>query len=674
VETKYGDGTRILNEILCGKRVFRETRDGLTDILAESYAEICRSKSCFTTEFYNSIINLGLKCHVHVENITETPLSAVDSEVTRWLKLGLPTIAEINKLVRKSMADETNEALTADDKLNMKYLRCFLNHKTNYSPRENMLRCYYFDGMFDYDRLDGILGRANEREIYSLLDINRIRHNREKYLRDNALTHAEIMDLHNAYVDKITQQSALDNASKHTALYFLKRFHAYLYDSVKKYIPKTEFVPDKNNNRMRDGKLVFTLDDLKIINAVYKYERKKKNETRTFNAKSNIIDIMRFVSKLTCKFFGSKFIVSNSVRTAYVEVSHKGLILDDYEPTFATRLEETNVDINKLPNRSALKHPDTYKDFFKTRNAKLTRFSDRYSSKTDVYDNKIITRKMKNSPYQEAVPYWNPVKKRNPHYIANKTDDGSDSDCEFMDVDECDKDNHADKYLYPYERDATINKHFNAGIYEPSLSSVTRLSTFISRYDTDYMKIFVDIRNPPDTDKETDTNIIKLYQSGMDVVENSNIAEDIELIRSANSCEKRDKKFPIGAYDMVAKPKDTCVNRSEILLRRIRYKITMREKKILPDYEPNDIVFVMDHGYGFIFKNISIPLEFYALKITYGFNFIAKYELDMTQPYKLPNNIIDGNVIQRIYITHLEASVTHKMKNIKADTSFTKSF
>ena len=628
VERLYRDGTNVLDEILKRDKICSITRHGLTEILAEGCAEIRRSKECFTTEFYNSIINLGLKCSVNTGCMDGTKLSKIDGELTKFLSLGLPTIAEIKKMVKKLMV--VKEEMTSNEKLTLKYLRHLLRLELNYSPQQNTLKRYYFNGLMEYEKLEAFFNRTNEKEIYSLLDLNRIRHNREYYEYFTMLTDDEIIELNNAYMDKSTEQTALDNISKNTALYFFKRFMS--------------IIKNDPNRLLKKSMIKFSNKDLMIINAVFKTERKTDADKNAFNTTSKIEDIMRFVSKLTLKHYGSKFIVSNNVRNSYVEVLHKRLILDEYIPRFQNRLESKKIDIERLPLRSALKSETTYDNIFKIRDPRSIRFKDRYASKTDKFENKLITRKMKNSPYSTPVPYWKPIEETNLNYAEiTECDDDDELICLSRDL--------------SYEKHDTINKHYNVGVYEPSLTIVSELSKTIFDRTDDYTIIYNDIHNKPV--EPTDSNTIRLYYDVMDVIDNPNYEE--EWIN--------DFWF---VSDKIVKPKKIkCFSRGDAMLRDIRIKLHIKEKHEPPLYEIGDTIIDIANGFGFVFKNISLPLEMYHLKIIHGYDFYAKFEIDFTRPYKIPNNTIDGYFIQQIYISHLEVSVSHTLRNLKKDKSYT---
>ena len=635
VEKLYGDGTRVLDAILGKDKICLDKRYGMTEILAEGCAEIRRSKECFTTEFYNSIINLGLKCIVHTQDISETKLSKIDGELTKFLSLGLPTLTEIKKLVVKLMV--MKEEMTSNEKITLKYLRHLLRLEMNYSPKQNTLKRYYFNGLMDYEKLEAFFNRTNEREIYSLLDLNRIRHNREFYKYFKTLDEDEIIALHTTYMDKTTEQTALDNISKNTALYFFTRF--------------MEIIEKDSNKLLRKTMIKFSNKDLMIINAVFKNERKKDADKIAFHNKSKIEDIMRFLSKLTLNHYGSKFIVSNNVRNAYVEIPHKRLNVYPYEPRFKPRMDAKKIDIESLPLRSALKSESTHDNFFKIRDPRRTRFTDRYASKTDKFENKLITRKMKNSPYSTPVPYWNPVEKPNPNYTEETE---CDCDCENCVCDSLI--NTTDEMICVYEREDTINKHYNVGVYEPSLTIVSELSKTIFDKTDEFLILYNDINNKPA--QPTDSNTIRLYYDVMDVIDNPNYEEEW----------LNDFWF---VSDKIVKPKKIkCSSRGNAMLRDIRIKITAKDvKPPLPN--DGDTIIDIANGFGFVFENISLPLKMYHLKITHGYKFYAKFEIDFTRPYKIPNNTIDGYFIQQIYFSHLDVSVSHTLKNLEQDKSFT---
>ena len=614
VEKMYDDGTNVLNEILCGDKIDRDTRDGLTEILAEGCAEIRRSRICFTTEFYNSIINLGLKCVVHTNPMEESGMSFVESEVSKWIGLGLPTKKEINTIVKRMMED--NDCLTANEKLTMKYLRIFLKYETIYSPKVNQIKRYNFYGLFSYDRLEAFLERTEEKEIYALIDINRIRMNREKYLYETTLSHTELMELHNSYVDKSTRQNALDDATKNTALYFF-RLLMKLKDE-KSFIKKSL--------------IKFSNKELEIINAIYKHERKNKTELKSFNTTSKIEDVMRFVSKIIMRHYGSKFIVSNGNRNCYIELPHPRLIIKDYHPTFAERLKAKQIDINKIAHRGALKTEDKYDEFFKIRNITKKNISGRYSTKLDLYDNKVITRKMKQSLYASPKPYWNLKEYEDPKNPKNK--------------------------IYVYETDDKPHKHFHTGIYEPALLSVFEMSKFITDKTDDYLKIYEDAYRKPKV--ETELNPIKLYHDVAEVFENTNYDED----RLHN-----EKLNRTDFFKQVTRTNSNSRRREHVLLRQLKYKIRVREQQLIPEYDAGDNIIEIERGYGFVFENLSVALTFYHLKISHGYKYKAKYEIDFDRPYKM-THIIDGCNIHKIYITHLDISVSHNLINLKDQTTY----
>ncbi len=614
VEKMYDDGTNVLNEILSGDKIDCDTRDGLTEILAEGCAEIRRSRKCFTTEFYNSILNMGLKCVVHINSMEEKGLEVIESEVSKWIGLGLPTKKEINVIVKKMMED--NDCLTANEKLTMKYLRIFLKYETIYSPKENQMKRYNFYGLFSYERLEAFLERTEEKEVYSFIDINRIRHNREKYLYETNLSHIDLMEIHNSYVDKSTRQSALDDATKNTALYFFR--HLTKLKDEKSFIKKSL--------------IKFSNKDLEIINAIYKHERKNKTELKSFNTTSKIEDIMRFVSKIIMKHYGSKFIVSNGNRNSYIERPHPRLIIKDYHPTFEDRLKAKQIDIEKIGHRGALKTEDTYDGFFKIRNITKKNVSGRYSTKADLYDNKVISRKMKQSLYATAKPYWNLKEYQDPKHPKNK--------------------------IYVYETDDKPHKHFHTGIYEPALLTVYEMSKFITDKTDDYLKIYEDPYKKPKI--ETEINPVKLYHDVAEVFENTNYDED----KSHNEKLNRNDFFK-----EVTRPNSNSTRRERILLRQLKYKIRIREQQLTPEYDTDDNFIEIERGYGFVFENVSIPLIFYHLKITHGYKYKAKYEIDFDRPYKM-THIIDGCNIHKIYITHLDISVSHNLINLKNETTY----
>ena len=608
VERMYDDGTNILNEILCGDKISHNTRDGLTEILAEGCGEIRRSKICFTTEFYNSIINLGLKLKIHLEDLDEVVLQDTETEVKKWLSLGLPTLNEIDLIVKKMMEDDgSNVSLTSAELVTMKYLRYFLKYETTYSPKPNQLKRYNFYGLFEYDKLEAFLNRTDEKEIYSFLDINRIRNNRERYVYENTLSHDEMLELHSAYVDKSTKQQILDDATRHTALYFFKMLMKLKDD--KGYIKKSL--------------IKFSNKDLQILNAIYKHERKNKTELVSFNSSSKIEDIMRFISKITHNNYGSKFIVSNTSRGSYREVAHSRLIVSEYNPTFEARLKDKDIDIEKIGCRASV-NTDVKDGFFKVRKPlKKTILGGRYSTKTDIYDNKIIKRKMNSSLYKTATPNW--ILSVKPHPNDSK------------------------KQFIFYQKADDVSQFFFLGIYEPVLNNVFEMSKFKTDFTENALLIY---KNPYKKPKEpTADNPIILYQNIEEVVENTHHDEDFT--------------HSVWHYsDKVAKPNDFHKNRNAILLRELKYKIRTREKIIAPSYEVGDVIIETTFGYCFVFENISKKLKFYQLTASVGFNFKVKYEPDFSKEFKF-NHVIDGYYINEIYITHLEVSKTHNLINIK---------
>lgn len=615
VEKMYDDATNIFEEISVGKKIDRKTRNGLTEILAEGRAEIRRSQLCFTTEFYNSILNLGLKVEVHTEDMEEETMLETDSEVKKWLSLGLPTKQEIKEIVRKMKND--NDCLTANEIVTMKYLRYFLRYETTYSPKQNQIQKYCFYGLFEYDYLEAYLSRTDEKDIYALIEINRIRNNREKYLYDTTLSHEELLEIHNSYVDKTTKQQVLNDAKKNTALYFFKMLIA-LKDEKTGYIKKSLI---KFSNR-----------DLQILNAIYKHERKNKTELNAFNEKSKIEDVMRFISKLTMNNYGSKFIVSNTSRNSYREVLHNRLISHEkYMPKLEELLHDKGIDIKRIACRGAVKTDEVVDGFFKVRNFKKhTANGGRYSTKQDIYNNKIIKRKFNSSLYKTATANWVLFSRPHPKYPHDKS-----------------------KTIYFYQKADNINQFYYHGIYEPNLVNVLELSKFVTDKTEDALIIY---QNPYKKPKEpTQDNPIYIYQNVEEIVVNENYEDDKTHSEKVN----RDC-----FYEEVTRPNVSYKNRGKILLRDLKYKIRIRDKTILPTYDRDDLIFDIENGFCFHFINASIPLIFHYFKITHSYKYIAKYEPDYEKPFTL-NKVIDGHYIQKIYINHLETSTSHNLVNVK---------
>ena len=593
---EFDKGTDVLEKIIGGCKVDIKSRVGLTEILAEGCAETKRSKSCFATEVYNQLHNLGLNVKVDMTD-REFMILEDDSKVDRWLKCDLLTREEIKHLVKIFMEKEA--VPTPTQELHFEFLKIFLKYATTYKENENVIKRFTFDGLFEYDRLETFLVRVKQnfcyfkKEIYDWINLNVIRKNRQSFNYDENLPLDELIDKHRHIAENTTAFSEYKHLKKNTARFFLKMMRELM--NGKKHIKKND--------------IVITHEHVEVLNAVYTTEKKKKGQRDTLTINDKKEDIMRYVSKIINRHYGSKFIVCNSDRNAYIEVSHDRFIMSSYVSDFEERLRQSNIDIEKMPPRYELKNgQDGLDKFFMVKNANRTRPRDRYLMKKDTNGNKIINRKMKNSLYAKPQNTW-----------------------------ELDED--TDEYV----ETAVKTEYGNLGIYEPQLNNVARMSKFITDYDDEKLTIW-DLNR--ERNHTSDNPRYAFYNVEL-VVDNENIEDD------------KTRKF---SYDKVAKLDKIYKCRGHLLLRDLKYKIDNREQYIMPSYTKGNYIFDICNGYGFIYNGLSVPLVFYRLKMSYGYNINCRYEIDFNEPYDM-RHMVNGHYINTIYITHLEVSPIHHLTN-----------
>ena len=398
MENHYSTQSKIFQEIV-NTKLRPKTKRGLTEIIMEAEAERQRSKKCFTSEIYQQFKSLNLTTNIILSDDTayiNYEIFHNIQNVTSWLNDGLMTLYEIEKMIK---LEKSGSMLTKLQHINKHYLHIFLKHTITYTIKTEAvnpddepieeLRFYYFNGLFEYDKLHGIYPRLDEKLVQDYSKIKTYRENLGRFNTACELSEQELKDKYIDYFKNTTENVIAIELKYHTAFYFYKKLNKI----------------ERNHGSIVADSLTFSPNEIEIINH---FQPKKK-----LNDGSKKAELVMAISRIVKDICGTTIIQHASNRKNYIMKTHPSIIDGKYESDFRSRLEA--LGIQEIVCRSPLKNKivsleptaNDMGNYYKRKPNPRRRTDQKYilDVKHDTNNNAIVTRKMSGTPYPTSPMY-----------------------------------------------------------------------------------------------------------------------------------------------------------------------------------------------------------------------------------------------------------------------------